>query len=198
MNTEAFYIMPTYMFTPTVAYSPSKLEFPPFACSSNLALGICSLLTLDLQEENKYEQAITTQILFPGKENKESIKKSIIKDKSIDNELNKLRTIILSQVISKDMCRVPEKNIELKDESIDLLSSFDFKGRSLVKCENEIALKDEKVGIYSKVERQHKIRKYKEKLRQWRVVHPLSRKFEGRRRVAFLKTRNNGRFTKAQ
>lgn len=191
MNAENLYLVPTYMSTPTVAYSPSKSKLPIFTGFSNLIL--------DLQSEDKYEQMITTQILFPGKESKESTKKSIIVDKSIDNELSKLRTIILSQVIDKDIYRLPEKTIELKDESIGLLPIFDVKRRALVKCENEMPLEDEeRVGIYTKVERQRKIRKYKEKLKRWRVLHPLSRKFDGRRRVAFSKTRNNGRFAKAQ
>lgn len=52
------------------------------------------------------------------------------------------------------------------------------------------------VGAYTRVERKRRIMKYKEKQKKWRKLHPLSRNFEGRRRIAFEKVRKNGKFTK--
>ena len=57
---------------------------------------------------------------------------------------------------------------------------------------------DKKLGPFSikctTEERQKKIRKYKEKLRRRRLVHPVSRRYPGRSQVAYLKVRNNGKF----
>jgi hypothetical protein len=54
-----------------------------------------------------------------------------------------------------------------------------------------------KVGMYTIPERQKRIKKYKAKLKKWRSNHPLSRRFDGRRQVAFKKCRLNGKFSKA-
>jgi len=56
---------------------------------------------------------------------------------------------------------------------------------------------EERVGAYTRSQRRRKIQNYKEKLKRRRATHPIVRKFEGRRKIAFTKQRLNGRFTKA-
>ena len=196
MNKENLRVVLTHSSTPTIACSPTKSRFPLFNGLFNL--------TLDLQSEPNYDQMITKQILFPGKENKEILKKSIAISQSLDNELNSLRTLILKQKFCKEFSQIDEKVAEKKDEVARLLSTLNVERKDTLETENQMIIEDEKVteekrvGIYTKVERLHKIRKYKEKLKRWRTLHPLSRNFEGRRRVAFSKARNNGRFAKVQ
>lgn len=53
---------------------------------------------------------------------------------------------------------------------------------------------EEKVGVYSKEERLEKIARYKAKLKKWRDLHPVKRKYPGRARIAEKKPRVKGKF----
>jgi hypothetical protein len=53
------------------------------------------------------------------------------------------------------------------------------------------------VGLYSPMERRNKILKYKNKQSKWRSNHPISRIFNGRKKVAEQKNRYKGRFVKS-
>jgi DNA mismatch repair ATPase MutL len=55
---------------------------------------------------------------------------------------------------------------------------------------------ERKIGGYTLSERREKILKYKLKLQKWRRRHPVSKKFQGRSKVASTKPRINGRFVK--
>lgn len=61
-----------------------------------------------------------------------------------------------------------------------------------VPCEQEKRI----IGVYTMAERWKKILSYKQKLKLWRARHPISRAFGGRKKIAFVKPRVNGRFTK--
>jgi len=53
---------------------------------------------------------------------------------------------------------------------------------------------DEPPGTYDREERTGKILKYKNKIRKWRIAHPVNRKFKGRSAVAVKKNRIKGKF----
>lgn len=53
---------------------------------------------------------------------------------------------------------------------------------------------EEPPGTYDREERTTKILKYKNKIRKWRIAHPVNRKFKGRSAVAVKKLRVKGKF----
>jgi len=55
-----------------------------------------------------------------------------------------------------------------------------------------------KIGKYTLSERSKKIMKYKLKLAKRRQMHPISKKFNGRKSVALNKFRLNGKFAKSK
>ena len=60
--------------------------------------------------------------------------------------------------------------------------------------EERLTLDDEAPGTYDREERTTKILKYKNKIRKWRIAHPVNRKFKGRSAVAVKKLRVKGKF----
>eukprot|EP00826_Nyctotherus_ovalis_P052342 TRINITY_DN6619_c0_g2_i3.p1 TRINITY_DN6619_c0_g2~~TRINITY_DN6619_c0_g2_i3.p1 ORF type:complete len:194 (+),score=43.46 TRINITY_DN6619_c0_g2_i3:218-799(+) len=191
MNLEQLYLLSTYMATPTLTCSPC--DFSP------LAPHCLTSPSLDLQNGLSHEQVTTMQILFPGKETKENLQKSIVSSEFLDSELNYLRLLILSQPNPVLAQQFPQ-DLPLADNQpqISFAMTVGMKEKELESKEQNASedITEKKVGIYTKVERERKIRKYKKKLKKWRTLHPISRNFEGRRRVAFTKIRNNGRFFK--
>lgn len=188
----------TYMYTPTIAQSPSKLKVSAFSFMPKLSL--------DLQDDVRHEQILAAQILFPEKESKERLKRSVVMSEALDGELNFLRALILSQgtcTTDEHFPALPHKSSPSRDRPVLVLSHFGtveengLQGKVPVDPENDEDAQENGPGAYTKVERQRRIRKYKDKLQRRRKVYPLSRRFEGRRRVAFAKARNNGRFAKA-
>lgn len=187
--TKNIYLLPTYATTPTITYSPSKFK---------LNIPNCLNLSSDLQSYVRNEKLIARQILFPAKESRESLKKSIVINADLDNELNTLRTVILTHEVYTDieeLVRIQQKTQSSIERPAISTATSDMQRDSCLKYEVE-ENQEERIGIYTKVERKHKIRKYKEKLKRWRDLHPISRSFEGRRKVAFTKARSNGRFSK--
>lgn len=190
MITKEISLLPTYTTTPTITYSPSEFKYDIPNYLSNL--------TSDLLNYIREEKLTTQQILFSGKESRESLKESITINTDLDNELNSLRALILAQKVYVDVDEfVPmsQKRQSIIEKPVISLATSDMQRDSFPRYELE-ENQEEKIGIYTKVERQRKIRKYKEKLKRWRKLHPISRSFEGRRKVAFTKNRSNGRFSK--
>jgi len=60
--------------------------------------------------------------------------------------------------------------------------------------QERISLDQEAPGTYDREERTNKILKYKNKIRKWRVAHPVNRNFKGRSVVAGKKPRIKGKF----
>ncbi len=199
----------------TTVYTP-KLSLPRLTCALPHNLppldaslnGACCLT----------EAEINAQILFPSRTNSfHSLKTSVTSDPQLDQELNSLKQSILSQ---KDVSNEHQEKLffqlldglscdhtTLSNTSPDLLRSLPgfscLAGSStfssaftLRRTAEGRLMREARVGLYSALERQRKIRRYKEKLKTWRAHHPISRKFDGRRRVAFVKNRLNGRFSK--
>lgn len=115
-------------------------------------------------------------------------------DPAVDGELEKLRTRILSQDFSVFAPKQRSPSIQQLDNPVAPLKlrppAEEDKGK------REAIRAKTLVGMYSKEERQRRIARYKDKQRRRRLVHPISRVFEGRRAIAFAKSRVNGRFTK--
>lgn len=193
MNLEQLYLLPTCMATPTMTCSPCDLgALVPHCLTSS---------SLDLQNGFDHDQIATMKILFPGKEIKENLQKSVVSSESLDNELNYLRLLILSQ---PNFVLTQQLSLSLpltgQQPGTFFAAAVEAEEKPLESEEQNASddATEKRVGIYTKVEREGKIRRYKEKLKKWRALHPVSRNFEGRRRVAFNKSRNNGRFFKAR
>eukprot|EP00826_Nyctotherus_ovalis_P060524 TRINITY_DN8503_c0_g1_i6.p1 TRINITY_DN8503_c0_g1~~TRINITY_DN8503_c0_g1_i6.p1 ORF type:complete len:200 (+),score=12.37 TRINITY_DN8503_c0_g1_i6:221-820(+) len=198
MNIEKVCLSHTYMYTPTVVHSPSKLKVSAFSFMPNLSL--------DLQGDARHEQILTAQILFPDRESKEQLNRSLVMSGVLEKELNSLKALILSQstcITGKHFPCLPRKSSPSRECPALAFAPFGateengLEHRVPVDPEKDKDAQEDRLELYTKVERQRKIRKYKDKLQRRRKLHPLSRRFEGRRRVAFAKARNNGRFAKA-
>jgi hypothetical protein len=61
----------------------------------------------------------------------------------------------------------------------------------------DLSTRSDKIGAYSLAMRSVKILKYKSKLQKRRIACPISKKFNGRSKVASTKVRVNGKFVKA-
>lgn len=198
MNFKNINFLITCISAPTISYSPMG----PRICQQNWGL--------DLQDEERNvatKQKSEAQIFFPSSSYKGEMKKCAVEvDKEVEDKLNMLKILILKQ---KSCDLVKERGDSLSDQqhiqgikftdtlpTFHMISSSSPKPLPVANQSNREA-KEKRVGAYSKVERQHKIKKYKEKLKKWRKFHPINRNFEGRRRVAFEKIRHNGRFAKA-
>lgn len=186
----------TCMSTPSVIFASRSIPMPK--------------LILNTPSENQidsHEQLTLAQILFPLN----PLEKEISFDNSNETlieTLNSLKNSILSQKYPNESIEKSRRHhnfVLSKSETGSCLINNNIgnndSGRSSVKdsygpCDNERSFKNENEYICTKVERIRKIKKYKEKLAKWRKVHPISRKFEGRRKVAFEKRRKNGRFSK--
>ena len=173
------------------------------------------LLDLDLPGIREYQDAfakktsncpdddhITASILFPcplAKATASTISNPV--DPHLDAELDSLKTLVLGQtylgnyqtpqpIIHPRMLEVMK---ELLPGALSVWS--DGPGSSRVVFNLSKAQGDLKViGMYTMAERQLKIRRFKNKIKKWRALHPLNRAFEGRRQIAFTKPRLNGRF----
>ncbi len=201
---------------------PTVVSTPLLTLSSLKPTPLANLPPLDCMCMSKGESAgclseteINAQILFPSKRaSGQSLKTSATADPLLDQELNSLRRSILCQKNAGNE-RQEKLFFKLLDnlgfdrstaESVSpivlpqgVMSSpggLILPAELLLSRFSSIATGRTRVGLYSALERQRKIRKYKEKLKKWRGQHPISRKFDGRRRVAFVKNRLNGRFAK--
>ena len=115
-------------------------------------------------------------------------------------ELETMRKLILSQttIVPIRTDDIPETTGKKKPiETKIILPSLNPIKKNLDDSGSNTDDKSEKrIGIYTRIERKKKIKKYKEKIGRWRQNHPVNRKFEGRHKVAIKKYRCNGRFAK--
>ena len=155
------------------------------------------------------DKLAAANILFRSKAFNDSTSVTRLRqDPLLDYELNCLKRLFLSQSaigssLSQDMTPLP---LHLSSTS-SLPQVYYMHVRSperaaygqsnSASCKEIQEIKEKMIGNYTPIERQRKIKKYKDKLGKWRAEHPINRKFNGRRKVAFLKQRFNGRFSKS-
>ena len=118
------------------------------------------------------------------------------RDINIEKELQDLKATILEQKIINEKPASQNCENEINAIMSDPIISKPKPIFILTKMNGNKTLSGKKIGLYTVIERQKRIRKYKEKLAKWREDHPVNRNFEGRRRIAFEKQRINGRFIK--
>ena len=145
---------------------------------------------------------VAAEILFPRtwpRPNVQSVAST--HDPRLDAELDSLKTLVLAQPSfsppSSSQPILHPRMVQLMQELLPGAISVvnDSLGSphvvfNLSQAQGELRM----VGMYTLAERQVKIRRYKEKIRKWRLLHPVNRTFEGRREIAFTKPRFNGRF----
>ncbi len=153
--------------------------------------------------------------LFPAKSSMDSsFKTRAASDPSLDHELDWLKKSFLSHsefgsIFRKSSCvSQPDCNIDsgisvsplprLPPLHVTPVNSPKFTLPPPLYTKPPSPKVEKMVGGYTVSERQRRIKKYKDKLKKWRAEHPVSRKFDGRRKVAFIKYRLNGRFAKAK
>ena len=153
-------------------------------------------------DKNENDRLKMAEILFSKQFSTEKPKKSSIEiDEWTLSELEYMKNIILNQNMIKTKMHENIKDIEgnEKEHSLNPLqgtTSNTGDTNSPIINYKKTHKEEERIGLYSKIERLKKIKKYKEKVRKRRLDHPISRKFGGRSRIAFEKQRKNGRFAK--
>ena len=148
----------------------------------------------DLSEDIR----IDANILFPVKSDPRSASQSqyTVTSPSLAYELENLKNAILAQSTYECQANMsPPINFQTEFTTMEKFPEFLL--TDPVPRWTEI---EKRKGLNSGaecggIERLLKIRRYKEKLKKWRAVHPINRSFAGRRRVAFTKSRVNGRFS---
>lgn len=153
------------------------------------------------------DKKINARILFPSIRHRISdSQETIPSNPFLDQDLEQLRRTLLSQSLSDfqkqgTMEGTPSlgcvnQPVFISPPSLEELhNSFCYQNYLNSRIGGHgFPLK--KVGMYTIPERQKRIKKYKAKLKKWRSSHPLSRRFDGRREVAFKKSRLNGKFAK--
>lgn len=170
----------------------------------------------DVSSRLSQDLEINAQILFPNKDvNMHPSKGNTRVDESLNRELQLLKQVVLSQQnLGRGGTNFPSPTKrQPKVEALGSIKAFPHlpipqpKGFRMDEIllpppmylgnGTEGMLTQKKViGKYTLEERRKKIMRYKDKLNRWRRMHPISRAFSGRRKIAFLKQRNNGRFTK--
>ena len=103
---------------------------------------------------------------------------------NLNDELKILKDLILFHSPSFEQQKFDYRQNDLKENIEPLTTLISLPPLNL--GENEV-----------KRNREMKIRRYKEKVKKWREKHPVSRRFEGRRKVATTKYRLNGKFAKS-
>ena len=163
------------------------------------------------------EQPVDVHMLFPRDASRQCLRNaSTMADPGLDCQLDHLKKVVLSQPKAENLDRrepySPNEEIKLGPLTAHAASTqlpsvqhtfFNSiqqqyrpqYNQEVNKSDADLKL-EKKVGKYTVAERRLKIRKYKEKLVKWRLGHPLSRKFDGRKKIAFAKYRRNGRFAK--
>ncbi len=116
-------------------------------------------------------------------------------DPAMDNELERLKLKILAQSPATAVPRLQSPTIR-PGRMTPLALRPPLQPETAFKVFEGLVGRRTKIGMYSMEERQRRIRRYKAKMLRRRQRHPVSRVFEGRRAVAYNKTRVNGRFCK--
>lgn len=185
-------------FRPYVASnSVFKMYYPsPNTPASN------QILQDEITPKLSKEKVIIAHILFPTLRRRLSNSQfSMSCDPSLDQELEVLKNTMLSQSfadLQKQSTADGSPSIGSINQQLFAYSqNTETTNGALCHQEKNIGDGQKKVGAYTLIERQKRIIKYKAKLKKWRALHPLSRKFDGRRQVAFKKCRLNGKFAKA-
>jgi len=93
--------------------------------------------------------------------------------------------------------KIEHVKVEMQtDGEASFCNEDNFDLRSIL-SEN-FSMREKNPGTYDKIERINKILKYKAKQRNWRRLHPVSKRFEGRSSVAGQKYRIKGKFVKPE
>ena len=168
---------------------PELENFPKSLCQGQ-PIGSCEI---------REEDWPIVSILFPSRNGKGSTCQPLpVTDPKVERDLQLLKQLILAQkpadIVRKrsSSSLMPSTMENIKSPSTPALITF---GDWAV-GEEGAANKERRVGAYTVTERQCKIKRYKEKVKRRRAIHPISRTFNGRRNVAFAKKRVNGRFSK--
>ena len=155
--------------------------------------------TCDKNESDRLKMA---EILFSKQFSTEKLKKPSIEiDEWTLSELEYMKKIILNHNTIKTEIHEDIKEMEGNEKEFALnplqgtTSSTGDTNSPIIKYK-EAHKEEKRIGLYSKIERFRKIKKYKAKVRKRRLDHPISRKFGGRSKIAFEKHRKNGRFAK--
>ena len=189
------------IFTPFSSISTPSSAFVPIQ-----PLNFFQSWELDNKSEpivNTNSDIILAKAFFPKKSYNEAYteKKNMLTE-TLMKDLNRLKTSILCQTSPKTSFGFLESENKLSTsvtiQRKKTLDSDSPRQHNVSETTSKQDIREVRIGIYTLVERKHKIRKYKEKLKKWRSIHPINRNFEGRRKVAFAKKRFNGRFQKAK
>ena len=188
--TVPLYVKPAY---PTFVFPQSSLTYQH-----------CFGLTMPRVSERSLPDSVRddAKVLFPPRLGLSHARIARNSSQSLRDEFENLRRKILghmlvlagkrpvsgshfSGAVSDDNCSGPEGSPG-KETAYLRTSSEDG-------CEKPEPM----IGKYAISKRQQKIAYYKQKLKKWRALHPISRKFEGRRGVALNKGRKDGKFGKS-
>lgn len=125
-------------------------------------------------------------------------------DEGLMSELNAMKEVFLSQELAPSGEGIYElvakctlsSEAKSKDNAVLVPSQQNSTGTSTSAKIEEVKGDEGTTERYTREERWVRIAKYKEKLRKRRARRPVSRLYEGRRRIAFSKQRLNGKFAK--
>lgn len=139
----------------------------------------------------KMNGLIVQQKLFQKENSQENSKIREIPLNNSSENLQKPFTNSQREVLFK----VPKDYLEMFSEAMDCEEMEESGSESTITSESDAGC-NKLVGSDSLSERSRKILKYKKKLFKRRMLHPISKNFSGRSKVALDKKRLNGKFAK--
>ena len=215
MNSELKATTTAPSYSPSIIFVSRKGSgaFKPVQSRSSGLASLDSLTPIDFMQDDGKTVA---SVLFSKKGGAGQVCIAAKQEDQIfELSLKELREAILSQQCPKT--KAEKTSTETKQETNNaestLLKTLELrplsnrnqpKGRQITLPSSLYLLprtesspkEEKKIGLLTIQERLKKITYYKMKLQRWRKAHPVSRKFKGRERIAFVKYRINGKFAK--